>query len=272
MFQDKLKPEATPERVFELCRIVGTLDKSTDNSGMKTEVVREIIEPTTNSASTSYFPSIKKAAVELGLLDEDNTVKYIGDKNHIKDPEHFRKYCNSVLFKDKTWEFYKLCKAFIMLNDKWLSIGSITSDDSAVLLSEYSSYPVNDLKKTLIPACRFWLSFLGYGYIQEKTKINFLPNAYIALKDFITLSSLEKGREYSIREFFELMPESFSILTDDGSLKLNLALSNALRQLNDFKEIELKRNLDSETVWSLFPFSNDNSSETVTHIIYKGVK
>lgn len=269
MFQDKIKPEATPERVFELCRIVDSLDKSGEAPGVSTDKVREIIEPPTSTVSTAYFPTIKKAALELGLLEGDNMLQYIGDKKIIKDLDSFRKYCNSVLFRDKTWEFYKLCKAFIVLNDKWLSIGSITSDESAALLSDYSSYPVNDLKKTLVLACRFWLSFLGYGYIQESAKILFLPNAYIALKDFISMVSLEKNKEYSIGEFFELMPKGFSVLfdRDDKTTDINYALSNGLMQLNDSKEIELQRNPDSETVWSFF--SNDN---TYTHLVYKGVK
>ena len=244
MFQDKLKPEATPERIFELCKIVASFDKSDCGKDMTTEKIREIIEPSFSAPTTAYFPTIKSAAIELGLLKEtDNTLGFVGERNTIKDFVHFRKYCNSVLFCDKSWEFYKLCKAFLALNDKWLSIGSITSDESVILLVEYSSYPANDLRKTLIPASRFWLSFLGFGYIQESAKLVFLPNAYVAVKDFMSSAELEKGREYSIGEFFELMPQGFSVLHDknDKSLEINFALSNALRQLHDSKEIELEK-------------------------------
>lgn len=275
MFQDKLKPEATPERVFELCRIVASYDKADSDSDVPTDKIREIIEPSSASASTAYFPSIKKAALELGLLKEaDNTLGFVGDRNSIKDFDHFRKHCNSVLFNDKSWEFYKLCNAFLLLNDKWLSIGSITSDESVILLVEYSSYPANDLRKTLVPASRFWLSFLGFGYIQESSKLIFLPNAYVALKDFMSMVELEKGREYSIAEFFELMPCGFSVLYDCDSrtTEINLALSNALRQLHDSKEIELKRNPDSETVWSLFMNEGHEFKSQITHLVYKGVR
>ena len=102
----------------------------------------------------------------------------------------------------------------------------------------------------------------------------FLPNAYVALKDFMSMVELEKGREYSIAEFFELMPCGFSVLYDCDSrtTEINLALSNALRQLHDSKEIELRRNPDSETIWSLFMNEGHEFKSQITHLVYKGVR
>lgn len=276
MFQERLSKEATPERVFELCRIVAFYDKSGSDSDNSVEKIREIIEPSSKLASTPYFPSIKKAALELGLLEEaENTLRFVGDKNTTKDFDHFRRYCNSVLFCDKAWEFYRICRAFIQQNDKWFQTGSITSDASISALHDcLSDFQYQDLQKTLVPACRFWISFLGYGYIQESSRIVYLPNAYLALKDFMSMAELEKGREYSIADFFELMPRGFSVLYDgDGkTTEINLALSNALRQLHDSKEIELRRNPDSETVWSLFMNEGHEFKSQITHLVYKGVR
>lgn len=269
MFKERMSKEATPERVYELCRIVDSFS-NTNNVGVSADKVREIIEPQSASSSTPYFPSIKKAAMELGLLDGDSSLFFVGEKKVLEDYDKFRRYCNSKLFNDKSWDIFKLCRCFMRLNDSWLKTGAITSSESVDLISKtIPEFQYLDLQKTYVPACRFWLSFLGYGYIQESAKILFLPNAYIALKDFISMVSLEKNKEYSIGEFFELMPKGFSVLfdRDDKTTDINYALSNGLMQLNDSKEIELRRNPDSETVWSFF--SNDN---TYTHLVYKGVK
>lgn len=265
-----MKPSATPERILELCRIVENA-----KGDRSIEKIREIAEPAAFAGNTQYFGIIKNAAIEIGLLTEQNNeLEYVGDKQTIKSYDSFRRYCNSIIFNDKSWEFYKICKAFCILNDEWLRLESITSNESVTLLSKYSSYPSTDLQKTIIPASRFWLSFLGFGYVQEGTKIVFLPNAYVAMRDFISLSNLEKGKEYSIEEFFSLMPLGFSVLHDlgDGKAEINYALSNAIRQLHDSKEIILKVNPDSEKKWSLFPSNNHVIKNTVTHLIYKGIK
>lgn len=276
MFQSKMKPEATPERVLELCRLVASCDKTVSDSDNSVDKIREIIEPSATVASTPYFPAIKKAALELGLLEEaNNLLGFIGDKITIKDFDHFRSYCNSVLFCNKSWEFYRICRAFVQQNDKWFQTGAITSDESIhSLLELLPDFQFQELKKTLVLACRFWISFLGLGYIQESSKILYLPNAYVALKDFISLADLEKGREYSISEFFELLPRGFSVLHDkeERTTEINLALSNALRQLHDSKEIELRRNQDSETIWSLYTNEDHEFKSSVTHLVYKGVK
>ena len=46
-------------------------------------------------------------------------------------------------------------------------------------------------------------------------------------------------------------------------------MSNALRLLHDNKEIELKKHLDSERTWHLFPNEEHEFTSDVTHIIIK---
>ena len=53
---------------------------------------------------------------------------------------------------------------------------------------------------------------------------------------------------------------------------LNLAISNALRQLHDSKEITLAHHLDSKEVWHLFVNNSHQFVSDVTHLTYKGVK
>lgn len=265
MFKDKIKPEATPERVYELCKIVSTKELIT-NADLK-----ELVEPKEFETNTAYYGTIKNAAIELGIIDGTDELKFIQDKKIVKNMDEFRLYCNSVLFNDDTSEFFRLCNGFLESNGVWLHNDSITSDENARRVSEFSDFPVNDLKKTLILATRFWISFLGFGYI---AKMIYIPNAYIAVKDFIKLANLEKGKEYSISEFIDALPSGISVLTSEAKKdkKLNLAMSNALRQLHDMKEIQLIRNLDSAERWTLYQNKSHGFSDNVTHLVYKGVK
>lgn len=270
MFKDKIKPEATPERVYELCKIVAS-----ENSISNTKL-REILEPAEFATNTVYYGTIKNAAVELGVIEENNEITFIQDKKIVKNMDEFRKYCNSVLFMDTASEFYKLCSGFLEANGEWLHHDSITSDENARRVSEFSDLPVNDLKKTLILATRFWISYLGFGYISEvpKVKMIFIPNAYIALKDFIKLADLEKGKEYSISEFLEALPSGISVATSrvKKDKTFNLAMSNALRQLHDMKEIQLKRHMDSAERWTLYENKSHEFQSEITHLVFKGVK
>ena len=75
---------------------------------------------------------------------------------------------------------------------------------------------------------------------------------------FIVLGNIESGKEYSMREFFDNLHRGSSVALNGSreSLRINLALSNALRLLHDNSEIQLQNNLDSAEVWHLFrPFA-----------------
>lgn len=270
MFKNRIRKEATPERVFELCRIVAS-ENTIENLKLK-----QIIEPAEFATDTVYYGAIKNAAIELKIIEESNDIKFVQDKGIVKNIDRFRMYCNSVLFNDPSTEFYKLCSGFLEANGEWLHHDSITSDENARRVSEFCDSPVLDLQKTLIPAVRFWISFLGLGYISEvpRVKIVFIPNAYIAIKDFIRLSNLEKGREYSMSEFLDALPSGVSVATSRAKKDktFNLAMSNALRQLHDMKEVQLKRNLDSAERWTLYKNNAHEIQSEVTHLVYKGVK
>lgn len=271
VFKERIRKEATPERVFELCKIVAS-EKEIESSKLK-----EIIEPKEFATETTYYGTIKNAAIELGLIEErEYLLSFIQNKKVIKNIDEFRLYCNSVLFEDSSTEFYRLCRGFLDAGGEWLRHISITTDENARRVSEFSDYPVLDLQKTLIPAVRFWISFLGFGYISEipKVKMVFIPNAYIAVKDFVILAKLEKGREYSITEFLDALPNGISVATSNArkDKAFNLAMSNALRQLHDMKEIQLKRHMDSAERWTLYENKSHEFQSEITHLVFKGVK
>ena len=114
--------------------------------------------------------------------------------------------------------------------------------------------------------------FLGFGYVQEKPKIIFLPNMYIALKDFMRMCEFEVGKEYSVKDFVQAVSEK-SRVAFEGAIehkRFNMAVSNALRQLENNGEIELLRHLDSKEVWNLYKLETKNITE-ITHIKYRGL-
>lgn len=269
MFDNNIKTEPIPERVYELCKMISKGD-------LKDSVARERMEPKgiNPSTSTAYYPIIREVCIkELKLIEKENDVlKYVGDRKVLKGLDTFRIYCNSIVFKDKDTHFYKIVNCFLDSNVDWLQYKTLTDVSIVRSIQDKTGISVTD---PMILGSRFWISFLGFGYIQERGKVMyFLPNMHIALQDYCEIAELEKNREYPISEFVETIYEyaSVSLQSIKETKKFNVAMSNALRQMHDGKEIILKRNLDSKEKWSLYEDSTHEFIDEITHLIYKGVK
>ncbi len=267
MFDNIIKTEPIPERVYELCKIV--------SKGKITEAdLREKIEPSgLNKSSTTYYASVRDACVELKLIEKNSdNLEFIGEKKVLKNIDSFRKYCNTVVFKDQNSYFFKIIQSYLESNDSWLKYTTLTDVNIRREIQEKTNIQSVDEKMML--GSRFWISFLGFGYIQEGKAMFFLPNMHIALQDFCENSELEKKKEYTVREFVELIYDSAAVALKDvfEIRKLNLAMSNALRQMHDRKEIELRKNLDSKEEWELYKDPTHEFTDVITHIVYKGVK
>lgn len=138
----------------------------------------------------------------IGYNDEKKVV-FTGKKEDIKSLSDFRLFCNSVVFQDRSSDFYKIISCFLEANDEWLSYGSVTTSSEVIrLINAETGIASLKLEKDVILGIRFWISFLGFGFFQEAAK-TFLPNMYTALKDFMILGNFEKGKEYSIEEFID---------------------------------------------------------------------
>lgn len=268
MFFSPIKTEPIPERVLSMSQIVadkGPIDEK--------ELENIIIPVKLNTAKTSYFRPVFETVKELGIIDynEEKKVVFIGNKEDIKSLPAFRLFCNSKVFSDNSTEFYKIITCFLEANDEWLSYGSVTTSDEVIrLINTETGIPSLKLEKDVLLGVRFWINFLGFGFFQETAKV-FLPNMYIALKDFMILGSFEIGKEYSVEEFLDNLHSSSTVALKNArtSLTLNLAMSNALRLLHDNKEIELKKHLDSEKTWHMFPNEEHEFTNEITHIIIK---
>lgn len=268
MFNDNLKTEAIPERIYELLRLIS------EESLLNKEAKEKFSPSGINESNTSYYPTIRNVCIdELKLIkNTDNKLSYIGDKEIICTIDSFRRYCNKVVYDNKDSYFFKIISCFLESNDEWLKYKRLT--DANVLRYIRDNTGIN-IDPKMINAIRFWISFLGFGYIQEDSNIMyFLPNMHIALQDFCENSILEKDKEYTIGEFIENIFNNASVALNKSinTHEFNLAMSNALRQMHDQKEIILKRNLDSKEIWKLYRDEYHEFNEDITHIIFKGVK
>lgn len=268
MFDNNIKTEPIPERVYELCKMVskGDIDDS---------VARERMEPSgLNTSGTSYYPTIREVCIqELHLIEKDNEIlKYVGDKKILKNLDSFRIFCNSKVFNNTDTYFYRIVQCYLEANDTWLKYKTLTDVNIRREVQENAKISLVDEKMML--GSRFWISFLGFGFIQEGYAMYFLPNMHIALQDYCELAELEKNKEYSIKEFVDKIFEYASVALKNvkESKTFNLAMSNALRTMHDRKEIVLSKNLDSREKWNLYFDGTHEFTNEITHIVYKGVK
>lgn len=268
MFDKGIKTEPIPERVFELCKMIS-------KGEIEDSVARERMEPEgINSGSTTYYPSIREVLVQdLKLVENNNEVlKFIGDNKILKSLDSFRLYCNSVAFDNNDSFFYKITQCFLESDERWLKYKTLTE---ALLIREVQETTgISSIEQKMMLGSRFWISFLGLGYIQEGYAMYFLPNMYVALQDYCELANFEKNKEYPVNEFVQLIAPYASVALKRAEEKqeFNLAMSNALREMHDNKEIILKKNLDSKMKWNLYKDNTHEFTDEFTHIVYKGVK
>lgn len=269
MFDNNIMTEPIPERVYELCKIVSKGD-------VEDKIVKERMEPKAiNSESpTSYYGSIREVCIqELKLITKEGEIlSFVGNKKILKDMDSFRKYCNSIVFKNKESDFYKIAVCFLDSNDGWLRYSTLSNQMLRREVEEQTQ--ISLVNEQMMLGMRFWISFLGFGYIQEGGSMYFLPNMHIALQDFCEFADFEKNKEYTVSEFISMISNSASVALENAkeTMRFNLAMSNALRQMHDSKEIVLKKALDSKETWKLYPDKTHEFTDKITHIVYKGVK
>lgn len=264
MFTGNMVTEAIPARVFALYKIAaGKKDISRGE-------LRGFMEPEGIHEGTSYFSEILKAAMELKLVEQrDSSILPIVPREQIKTMEDFRRLAirnlsNGADFEDS--QFYKCTNAIVNMDEKVYKYKNIADLDMLNLLSEQTGQKIT---APMVRGWRFWAQFLGFGYISAMA---FLPNAYMFVKNTISIMDLDKNVEYPMREFMSRFSQYGKIImrNSTASKDLNIALSSALRELHDNKEIELRYGSDQEHRWNLYP-SSESFNESVASIVYRGV-
>lgn len=268
MFDNNMKTEAIPERIFSLCQQL--------SSGQMTEEELKFkFEPECFHDQTSYFGIVRDAAIQLGLiisLPDDNILKLNVDKQDIKSYENMRLYINRNINKFSSGQFYKTTK--VIMRDSH-SLFYIDKDYQNV--SKMSSI-INKTDKDLnldegcMRAWRFWATFLGFGYLHD---MFFLPNASNFIYDCIKNSNVIKNEEYPIYDFIRLLSPSIDICISEKEIserKLNFAVSNAFRMLHDRKIIKLKYTNDRQDEWNMVEMPMHEFTSIITDVVYLGEK
>lgn len=265
MFVGNMVTEAIPARVFALYRIVET------KKGISRGELQNLIEPPEiYKGSSSYFSAVLKAAEELKLIEnKDNVVSLLDEKKQLKTIDDLRAYVISILPDLKDGQFWKCSNVIVNMNDKIFEYSSITDSEMLKYLSDQVGETIN---APMIRGWRFWSRFLGFGVMKDKDMV-FLPNAYVYVKNVISLMGLEKKQEYPMSDFMTRFMQYGQILlpSTTSNRNLNIAMSSALRELHDNGEIVLKYGSDQKMKWILYP-SKELFNQPVSSVVYKGVK
>lgn len=264
MFDNSMRTEAIPERVFSLCQIL-------KNGKMEEKDIRNMVEP--QKEATSYFGMVRDAAKQLGLIsyDEDSRqLELAVDLNEVADYHAFRRYVNRNIEKLSNGQFYKTVQIYMFNSDKLFQIDKDLQSVSKLVgvINDYDN-TVN-LNEDCMRAWRFWATFLGFGYLHD---MFFLPNAATFLKDIIENADVQKGKVYTMDEFVEKLHPAISICLsqeEESGRRMNLALSNAFRTLNDLGIIELKMVNDRSDEWNMTNMNLHPFSSIITDAVYKG--
>lgn len=256
MFGEKMVTPAIPERVFALCKIV-------EKHPIRTSELKNKMEPDYLKQTSSYYSDYRTAAEELKLITiSDNFIALAVDPNIVKTSASMRKYINSILSEFQDGQFYQVTKAYFELDSAVLK-GKTNVSELAPMMSKRLNRSIDAMA---MRAWRFWVSYLGFGYLQD---MFFIPNAAEFLKDIISIADLEKERRYSFGDFVtRIYPYSKIVIDyDQANRQLNYGVSNGLRTLHDAGVIKLEHILDQEDIWNLYPLKAHEISGIVTNII-----
>ena len=256
MFGNKMVTPATPERVYTLCKIV-------EKKALAAADVRSKMEPEyLTGSSAAYFQDYRDAAKELGLISiSDNFISLATSANHVSSTQAMRKFANHQLEKFRDGQFYKVTQAYFSLGDQVFTKDKNLSN----LAPEMTILTGSTVDDMAMRAWRFWVTFLGFGYLQDMFLI---PNANVFLGDIISTLPIEKGKIYAFGEFIQsILPYAQIILgSNPTDHQLNYGVSCGLRTLHDMGVIKLEHIMDYDDIWSLYPMKAHPVSGTVTSI------
>lgn len=255
---DNMRPGPTPERVLAVSKLAACMN------GTKDDVIKASLLYM-QSSTASEIDTIRKSidtAKELGILEEkDGKIKSIVDDKILSNYNTFRKYVSKRVFATTSTSFFKVTEWYINKNEKimekenWEAIAASAVADGIENISE------ND-----ILGWRFWVSFLGIGYLHNKTLI---PNMYIRINDLIELADWETNDRIPANEFIKwLYSNAPECKKNSTEITLSLAVSNGLRTLHEQDKIELIVQRDANRV-RLYPIDGYPIND-FSHVVIRG--
>ena len=196
MFKNSMVVGALPERVFQIGKY---LSKKT----VSRLDLNNYFTLSEEDKSGSYLLDSLTAARELGILNENGeNLSLAVNPSIFKTKKDFRRYCNSIVFKDSSSLFYNVSKIMINLYETQKGREISRESFSSGIFANYieNIYSFTNIEMGM-RAWRFWASFLGLGIISyANQKFCFMPNMAINLQDAIINSEIPDG-EYTISDF-----------------------------------------------------------------------
>lgn len=269
MFDNTMKTEAIPERVFALCQQLLL------SGPLKEEELRTKFEPECFSDKTAYFGMVRDAAIQLGLITnipDDNTLELNVDKKEIKSYETMRMYINRNISRLSLSQFYRTTKVSMINSYDLFNVDKDYQNVSKMPLTLNKMDENLNLDEGCMRAWRFWATFLGFGYLHD---MFFMPNASNFIYDCIRNSNISKNKEYPIYDFIQHLSPSIDICLSEkekNERRLNFAVSNAFRALHDRGIIKLKYTNDRQDEWNMIEMPMHEFTSIITDVVYLGEK
>ena len=257
---DSMRMEPTPERVYALCRMAAY-------QRMTREELKNALTlgSSNEKANTQINHTLSVAIDELHILrTKDGYLELAADKEILSNPTQFRRFVAHEAFQKSDSTFFLFSKWIIGKNDEifkmtnWEVMGATCASEVTEL---------SKVNENAVLGWRFWAAYLGLGYLNGTM---FLPNMKLRLQDILAMefaSAFQYDETIRATDFIiwlsSRMPEV------DCSGKLPLALSAALRTLDELDLIHLETWRDSNRVMLFYVDGDRNDFSHIT--VRKGV-
>lgn len=252
---DPMRMEPTPERVYSLCRLVA-YKKMT-----KEELLNALTLGSNDEKAKELFQlTLSVALDELHILhNKDNYIELLVSKEVLSSPSSFRRHISGKVFHQTDTTFFLFTKWLISQNDKifnltnWEVIAKTCADENREL---------SKINENAVLGWRFWATYLGLGYLSGTM---FLPNMKIRLQDLLATefqNSFPYDEAIRANEFIAWLGGQMPEI--DFSGKLPLALSSALRTMDELGLIKLETRRDSNNIRLFYVEGDCNDFSHIT--------
>ena len=173
---DHMRPEPTPERVYAIIQYLLRKEHA-----KRDELYQWFCRPHPNEDMMDIFNPTIEVCKELGILrEEESEMRILVSPEIIDTIDNFRYYTAQVVFKRPSGLFYNTTQAYM---DKSSQVRhAVNLDEIYRLLRGYNSV-TEHLTDNDIKGWRFWLAFLGLGYLSGSQQNIIIPNAYRRVRE-----------------------------------------------------------------------------------------
>lgn len=257
---DAMRMEATPERVYAVCRLVAHKPCS------KEDIVSYIsLDEMASDATGDINRALGVASAELGLLvNKDGKYSLQVATSVLDSTTSFRQYVANKVFANPDSTFTQFSRWYVSRNE---TIFALSSWEDKAVAAKISSNELSSINENAVLGWRFWASFLGLGYLSGTM---LLPNMKLRIQDALA-NNWEIYHPYNeavtAQKFLQWTKRVFPEVTVEDLSPLPLGYSAGLRTLHELGLIELQAQRDTERV-KLYPVDADPLND-FSHVIVK---